>query len=74
MKGKEIIFSITALVVLLTACLTLNTKSAQAAQSGETIAVETYEKAVSMLAQSSGSAPVLISEDRTQLSLLQKHM
>ena len=67
MKGKEIIFSITALVVLLTACLTLNTKSAQAAQPGETIAVETYEKAVSMLAQSSGSAPVLISVDRTRL-------
>ncbi len=39
MKGKEIIFSITALVILLTACL----------------------------AQSSETAPELISEERTQL-------
>jgi pimeloyl-ACP methyl ester carboxylesterase len=67
MKRKEIFFSITALVVLLTGCLTLNTKSVQAAQHGETIAVETYEKPVSMLAQSSGVAPVLISQDKTQL-------
>ena len=37
MKRKEIIFSITALAILLTACLTLNAKSVQAAQAGETI-------------------------------------
>jgi pimeloyl-ACP methyl ester carboxylesterase len=67
MKGKEIIFSITALVILLTACLTLNAKSVQAAQPGETIAVEIYDRAVSMLAQSSKAAPELISEGRTQL-------
>ncbi len=67
MKKKVIIFSITALVVLLTLCFTLNTKSAQAEQPGEIIAVETYEKSVSMLEQSSGFAPVLIYTDRTQL-------
>lgn len=67
MKGKEIIFSITALVILLTACLTLNTKSVQAAQPGETIAVEIYDRAVSMLVQSVASVPMLTTVDRTQL-------
>ena len=67
MKGKEIIFSITALVILLTACLTLNTKSVQAAQTGETIAVEIYDRAVSMLAQSVASVPMLTTVERTQL-------
>jgi len=67
MKGKKIIFSITALVVLLTACLTLNAKSVQATQPGEIIALETYEKAVSMLADSVGAVLSLISIDREQL-------
>jgi len=67
MKGKEIIFSIAVLVILLTACLTLNTKSVQAAQPGETIAVETYDRAVSMLAQSVGAVRMLTTVDRTQL-------
>ncbi len=67
MKGKEIIFSIAALVILLTACLTLDTKSVQAAQPGETIAMEIYDRAVFMLAQSSKAAPELIFEERTQL-------
>ncbi len=67
MKRKEIIFSITALVILLTACLTLNAKSVQAAQPDETIAVETYEKAVSMLAHSVEAVPILFSIDRTRL-------
>ena len=67
MKGEKTIFSITALVILLTACLTLNAKSVQAAQPVETIAVETYEKAVSMLAHSVGAVPSLTSIDRTRL-------
>ena len=53
MKKEEIIFSIMALVVLLTLCFTLNTKSVQAEQPGETIAVETYEKVVSILTSNS---------------------
>ena len=67
MKRKEIIFSIMALAILLTACLTLNTKSVQAAQPGETIAVKTYDRAVSMLAQSVASVRMLTTVDRTQL-------
>ena len=67
MKRKEIIFSITALVILLTACLTLNTKSVQAAQPGERIALKTYDRAVSMLKHSVEAVPSLISIDREQL-------
>jgi pimeloyl-ACP methyl ester carboxylesterase len=67
MKGKSIIFSIAALVVLVAVCMPLNTGSVQAAQAGDVFAKGTYDKAVSMLGQSSGSAPRLISIDRTRL-------
>jgi hypothetical protein len=67
MKGKGLIVSIAAVVAFVAACLILNTASIQAAQAGDTIATATYDKAVSMLPQSFGSAPRLISVDRTQL-------
>ncbi len=67
MKGKRLIFSIATVVVLVAACLTLNTASVQTAQAGDTSATATYAEAVSILPQSFGSAPRLISIDRTRL-------
>ncbi|MCJ7617402.1 MAG: hypothetical protein MUO43_12795, partial [Desulfobacterales bacterium] len=67
MKRKRLFFSIAAVVFLVASCLTLNTASVQAAQAGNAIATATYDKAVSMLPQSFGSAPRLISIDRTRL-------
>ncbi|MGB9496639.1 MAG: hypothetical protein ACKVE3_02055 [Dissulfuribacterales bacterium] len=67
MKGKGLIVSIAAVVAFVAACLILNTASIQAAQAGDTIAAATYDKAVSMMPRSFGSAPMLISIDRTPL-------
>ncbi|MCJ7604059.1 MAG: hypothetical protein MUO63_21495 [Desulfobulbaceae bacterium] len=67
MKVKRLFFSIAAVVVLVASCLTLNAVAVQAAQAGDAIATATFDKAVAMLPQSFGSAPRLISIDRTRL-------